>query len=338
MGSVAGRVNGRIRHRLEMRTNPVTVRPQTIRAMLNCATTAATKWSSLPTSFYRGSITDIRRHIPRVRHLRIARWPQDMVVALTGAEQPPVPLALVSKRYVFVDHRAVVDAVVDALRNADIDPDAVHAELCTTAHGERMAISVTLPDEYSFDPGDGHTIALRFECLNSVDGSTGFRALLGWYRHVCANGLIVGITQHDLRARHYGAFEVKDVGAVLRTGLAQADTERVQLQDWRRRRVDPARVAAWVNGPLWRTWGFKAAARAWHVIETGGDAEIAGTFRGVTPTTIATTAANAVPGAPATSRNLFDVSQALAWVARQRRDVVEQITWREQIPDLLEQL
>ena len=42
-----------------------------------------------------------------------------------------------------------------------------------------------------------------------------------------------------------------------------------------------------------------------------------------------------VPGAPQQCRNLFDLSQILAWLAKERRDVQEQLEWREQIPDLM---
>ena len=33
--------------------------------------------------------------------------------------------------------------------------------------------------------------------------------------------------------------------------------------------------------------------------------------------------------------NVFDVSQVLAWLAKERRDLHEQLEWREQIPKLL---
>ncbi len=36
---------------------------------------------------------------------------------------------------------------------------------------------------------------MRLECLNSVDGSTRFRAERGWFRLVCSNGLRFGITR-----------------------------------------------------------------------------------------------------------------------------------------------
>jgi hypothetical protein len=42
-----------------------------------------------------------------------------------------------------------------------------------------------------------------------------------------------------------------------------------------------------------------------------------------------------VPGAPQECRNLFDLSQILAWLAKDRRDVQEQLEWREKIPDLM---
>lgn len=45
-----------------------------------------------------------------------------------------------------------------------------------------------------------------------------------------------------------------------------------------------------------------------------------------------------VPGAPRGSRNLYDVSQILAWLAKERRDVQEQLEWRETIPELLKPL
>jgi hypothetical protein len=45
-----------------------------------------------------------------------------------------------------------------------------------------------------------------------------------------------------------------------------------------------------------------------------------------------------VAGCPQESRNLFDVSQVLAWLAKERRDVREQLESREEIPALLEPL
>jgi hypothetical protein len=63
--------------------------------------------------------------------------------------------------------------------------------------------------------------------------------------------------------------------------------------------------------------------------------EIVGQYKGSTPTTIAVHTLKPVPGAPKESHSLYDVSQILAWLAKERRDIQEQLEWREQIPALL---
>ena len=96
--------------------------------------------------------------------------------------------------------------------------------------GERMALSLYLPDNYTFDRGDGNKIAMRLECFNSVDGSTGFRALMGWFRFVCSNGLVIGVTLIDIRRRHIGELSLDDMGVVLSSGLQEAETEKENLR------------------------------------------------------------------------------------------------------------
>ena len=59
--------------------------------------------------------------------------------------------------------------------------------------------------------GDGHPLALQLLCLNSVDGSSTLRMLLGWYRFVCANGLAVGTTRAEWRLVHREGMEPTDV-------------------------------------------------------------------------------------------------------------------------------
>ena len=63
--------------------------------------------------------------------------------------------------------------------------------------------------------------------------------------------------------------------------------------------------------------------------------DIVGQYKGNSPTSIAVRETKRVPGAPARCCNLFDVSQILAWLAKERRDVQEQLEWREEIPELL---
>lgn len=98
------------------------------------------------------------------------------------------------------------------------------------------------------------------------------------------------------------------------------------------------RFVPWVDKTLQKCWGFKAAARTFHIARSGFDAEIVGEYRDNTPTTIHLHKKKRVPGAPYECQNLFDLSQVLAWLAQERRDVQEQLEWREQIPALLKLL
>jgi hypothetical protein len=90
-----------------------------------------------------------------------------------------------------------------------------------------------------------------------------------------------------------------------------------------------------VDNDLRERWGFKAAARAFHIARCGSDADVLGPYKGNTPTTIEMQKTIRVSGAPDRSRNLFDISQILAWLAKERRDIQEQLEWREKIPGLM---
>lgn len=308
------------------------------------------KWFNSPVTFHEGSFSDIQAYIPDFERRafaltqpgnernRINERLDTIVRKPFGEDQSFVPVGVVSKDYSLVPHSAVLNVATDALEAAQIKTADVKAELTITECGERMALSLYLPKKFAFDPGDGHPLDLRLECFNSVDGSTRFRALMGWFRLVCSNGLIIGVTRSDVRRRHVGDIRLEDVGAVLTSGIEESEKEKSNFVRWRKRAVDPGRLAKWVNEELRKGWGFKAAARTLHIARTGHDAEVVGPYKDHSPTTIPVRSGSPVPGAPKASQNLYDISQILAWLAKERRDVQEQLEWRERIPELLEPL
>ena len=308
------------------------------------------KWFNSPVTFHEGSLSDIRAHIPTFerRGFELTQTGSeksrmnarlDTIVRLPfGEDKTVIPIGVVSKDYALVPHTGVLDMVSKALNAAKIALSDVRAELKISEYGERMALSLYLPDQYRFDPGDGNPMTLRLECLNSVDGSTRFRALMGWFRFVCSNGLIIGVTRSDMRRRHVGDLHIEDIGAVLTSGVNESETEKKNFEKWRKTPITLKRLAPWTEDALRKGWGFKAATRAFHIARTGADVELTGQYKGNTPTTIAVNETKPVPGAPGESRNLYDVSQILAWLAKERRDVQEQLEWREKIPGLMEPL
>jgi len=308
------------------------------------------KWLGSPVVVHEGALIEIRQHIPAFERRSFALTQPgedqsrlnerlDTIVRLPfGKDRSFVPVGVVSKDYTLVPHVAVLDVAARALDAMKIPASNVKAELTITEYGERMALSLYLPKEYEFDPGDGHPMALRLECLNSVDGSTRFRALMGWFRFICCNGLIIGVTRSDMRRRHCGEFQFEEIGIALRSGVKEAEVEKQNFLKWRNQQVAPDQFVSWVENDLRNGWGFKAATRAYHIASSGCDVEVQGPFKNKTPTTIPVRPAKPVLGAPPRCKNLFDVSQILAWLAKERGDVQEQLKWREQIPELLKSL
>lgn len=318
--------------------------------MQRVGTDTSPKWFNSPVTIHKGTLADIHKLIPDFERrpfslplaggetLRMNERLDTIVRGPFGEDKTVIPVGVVSKDYALVPHTTVLDEASKALDVAKIATSAVKAELKITEYGERMALSLYLPDKYCFDPGDGHPMALRLECLNSVDGSTRFRALMGWFRFVCSNGLVIGVTRSDIRRRHVGDFQIQDIGKVLLSGLDESEAEKINFEKWRKTSITIERLIPWSEDALRKAWGFKAATRAYHIARTGADIEIVGQYKGSTPTTIEVKTRKPVPGAPKESRSLYDVSQILAWLAKERRDVQEQIEWREQIPDLMASL
>lgn len=201
-----------------------------------------------------------------------------------------------------------------------------------------MVLSLFLPESFAYDPGDGLKLALRLELFNSVDGSTRFRALMGWFCFVCSKGLVISVTRSDLRRRHIGDIGLADVADVLLSGIQEAEKEKENFGKWRQKQVKAKDLSSWVEKELRKDWGFKAATRVFHISRAGHDVQIAGPYKKHTPLTIPVRKTVRVSGAPKRSENLYDVSQILAWLAKERRDVQEQLEWCERIPDLLEPL
>ena len=308
------------------------------------------KWFNSPVRFHKGSLVDIPQHIPdfdrqdfalgnRANQPSLANARLDMIIRKPfGTEWASVPIGIVSKDYVLVKHAEVIETATKAMKSFGADPANVQAEITITQYSERMALSLYLPEKYTFVPVDGNKLKMRLECFNSVEGSTRFRVMMGWFRFVCSNGLVIGVTQTDIRRRHVEGLDLIDVSKVLSSGLKRAEADKENFRKWQQKTIQGNVLASWVDKDLRGQWGFKAATRAFHIARTGYDVDIVGQYKDRDPTTIETKQARRVPGSPTPSQNLFDISQVLAWLAKERRDIQEQLEWREKIPAILKTL
>jgi hypothetical protein len=296
-----------------------------------CSGNAADIHELLPT-FERRRLGDLSKEASRVRpneHL-------DAIYRLPHGDDPySVPVGVVSTRYALLQHREVAQTAASALAKVGISPSATPAELLLTQYGERMRLRFRLPGSYEFDPGDGHPISLQVELLNSVEGSTRFSANMFWHRLVCDNGLIINVA-HEKTRRHVGEVKLQHLPDFLDFGLQESAKDAQRLSAWQGFRLFQSRIADWADSVLRNQWGFKAAARVYHIALTGHDAEIDGAYKGHRPTTVPVRLGGGVPGAPRNAANVYDLAQTLAWIAKGRGELKEQVEWRDQIPALLE--
>ncbi|MEO6238337.1 MAG: DUF932 domain-containing protein [Vicinamibacterales bacterium] len=262
----------------------------------------------------------------------------DVIIRRSRADEESIPVGLVSKNYVLVQHADAIQAVTAEITNAGIDPAVVRARLLISEYGTRMALRATLPAAHAFTPADGHPMALTFECFNSVDGTVPLFGAVGWFRFVCSNGLLVGTTSATVRQKHSPPLRIDDIMAVLADGMASALQDRESFDVWRTTRISGSHLAAWVDGPVAEAWGPLAAARVHGISTTGFDGKPAGPAKKRPPHTWPLVQHRLVPGTEAPCHDGYAVAQVLAWVAAQRNDVAQRLNWRAQIKPLMSHL
>jgi hypothetical protein len=97
-------------------------------------------------------------------------------------------------------------------------------------------------------------------------------------------------------------------------------------------------LKVWANKILCERWNGKAACRVYYICTSGFDVELADPFASGEATDRPVRQTRQVPGAVIPAKNLYDVSQALSWVASGRSSTEEKLEWQTAIPGLIERL
>ena len=323
-------------------------------------------WVSAPVTSYKGPLKKLKEVIPTFRRCSFGFWMRgplyrgeetlfdspevppgcnpyfDTIVRMPLPTEDtsvlPVPVGIVSGNYTLLQHHHVIDEVIMTLEQSGFDSDMVTAQMDLTALGERMRLNVFLPEKFHLAITPEDRIALRLICTNSVDGSVSFSALTGWFRFVCSNGMILGVKHRQFRQRHNRQMNIDDLLQVVNDGIEAATKERSLLRKWHKHHVSIDTIGQWVDTTLSKSWGVKAAVRAWHILNSGYDVELADPFETGKPTQKTVVKAGVVPGAIVPGDSMYAAAQALAWLAKERRDVQEQQQWTQQIPGLVASL
>lgn len=262
----------------------------------------------------------------------------DMIVCTGTADNPiAVPVGVVSKRYRLVQQRDLFQCAIRAMEAHEVPVNDVACNLRLSPHGERMVFFMALPPEHFIDPGDGHPMTLRLCGYNSVDCSSSLAVYVGWFRLICSNGMVVGVTWGEACQIHTPRLDFSSIAAVLSDGIRQADGDSRRFSRWHKTVIPDDRLARWADNSLTGQWGVKAAARTLHIVRTGMDADFADPFESGPASKRRMKPTGPVPGAT-DEPNAYAVSQALSWLASHRADVRDQLARTRQIPGLMRSL
>lgn len=315
-------------------------------------------WNGSPVTVYEGAMKSLKEYIPLYSRRTfgsefkpLSGGPFETPSSVSGINpfhdvivripinsgEAEIPVGIVSKQYTLIQHHKLFDEAEAAIQWAGVDPSEIKARLEMTAFGERMRIGLLLPEKYNLDL-NGDNMGLRLECFNSVDGSMKFTCVIGWLRFVCSNGLVVGVADTYYKQRHNRFLEMNDISAMLGAGIEATTREKDTYQAWSKKNVTVAKLEQWTNKHLAKRWGVKAAARTWHITRSGRDVAFADPFEKGLATEKSVYLGEAVAGAVQPGNTVYAVAQSLAWLAKERRDIQQQLQMKREIHDLLKPL
>lgn len=243
----------------------------------------------------------------------------------------PMPVGVVSRTYALVQHLEIAELCKHELDRAGIGPRGLEYQLGLSELGEWMNLQIRLPDAYKFVDQHEQELHLRLECFNSVDGTSPLVVFFRWFRFECQNGMVTE-QKIQVRRRHGQGLRLDAIRYDLRDAFESVEDDRQRMRNWAQERVEIDDIRIWTREYVAEAWNQTAAARVFYICSEGWDVEISQPFEKPSRHLIR------VPGSPEMAATLYDVSQALSYVATRRTDVEERMKWQEHIPRLLNEL
>ena len=301
------------------------------------------RWRARNVNYWGGHWEQIQKLIPKftIEDFRMDASTPTNPYLKTIVRQPitkaemPIPVGVVSHSYMLAQHAEVANKCFEGINSENIKLDNLDCEIGLTDLGEWMNLRVYFPKDFDHTPSDGKTIRLRLECMNSVDGSSRLVILLGWFRFVCSNGLVIGETKKEIRAVHNESLDLEKIPEAISDAMKLVESDVARLKNWEAKTVTNDKLKDWANNPLSKKWGKKAACRVFHICDSGYDVDFADPFAPGEATEKPIKKLQRVPGSPEKAANLYDVSQAMSWVATSRNNTEERLDWQSSISEII---
>lgn len=298
------------------------------------------QWQGARVSSRQGALADLMRAVPHFDRKPfiigdLVNPHADLIIRIPQqADETPAPVAMVSKSYVLIDHHTAIGALVDALKRELEHPEKLTGQMLLTELGERIYLQLWLPN-WTFTLSNSESLDLVVHLLNSVDRSLSLQVRLGWYRTICANGAFIGVEAAGFRQAHTPPLNRIDIADLLHEQLATFKAEQARLEEWLTVAVIDSTLAPWVDQFVARRWGIITAARLFSILRTGCDGTVVLGGEKRPPHAYPVQRLERVPGIPAPAATLFDVSQALSWIAVRTAAVQDQLTRMAEVYPLM---
>ena len=103
------------------------------------------------------------------------------------------PISVVGAKYQLVQNSVLIPQFEVALKQSGLDLSGIQRKVSTSASKGRTVVRYTLPN-HTFRIGKraDDEVNLEISLLNSYDGSWKFQSMVGAFRMLCTNGMIVG--------------------------------------------------------------------------------------------------------------------------------------------------
>jgi hypothetical protein len=303
------------------------------------------RWRTRKVQYLAGAWTQLERVIPKFELSDFHDGPNEpanpflrSVVRLPiNKAERRIPVGVVSNNYMLVQHAEVGNRCLSGMAKAGVDLSQVRCEMGLSELGEWMHLRLRFPDGYCFQPKDNHKLDLRVEAFNSVDRSSRLIVLLSWLRLVCLNKMVVRESLVEVRDLHNSTLDLSKIEEAVGEGTRKAKEDKARLTVWGNREVHSEELREWADDIVADLWGKNAACRVFHICASSYDVEPEPFSKG-RPSEKAAQRLDPVPGAASPAINLYDVCQALSWVATKRNNPEERIDRQAQIPDLIKKL
>lgn len=106
-------------------------------------------------------------------------------------------IGFVSDKYGLVKHLEVMNSF-----KAVIDKEKYEEKIVMSHNGAKLFAIFSFPDK-KIQGAEGDEVIMRAVVINSYNGSNSLQIMLGAFRLVCSNGMILGDTMFDYSAKHF---------------------------------------------------------------------------------------------------------------------------------------